>query len=394
MNRIWRIMTSLRLTVILLSFSMALIFFGTLDQVHFGIYEVQKRYFESFLVLWSYPKQWLGGSALHWLMIPLPGGYLLAILLLANLVCAHFKYFVAKWNKVGIVLIHVGVLVLIISGVATSFFQQESQMWLTSDEPVNYSKSTLENEFVIIDNTDTSKPKTYHVDEEDLKKHKASKLAGSPFSLKLEKFYPNSDLGLRSANPEVKEKSLATHGAGVKMDIVVFPKPVSYRQDETNIATAYVTVIADDEVIGTWLISTMIDNRFPPQKFTYDDKDYEIALRFKRTYFPFSLKLLEFKHDKYPGTEIPRNFSSLVQINDPANDTDRSVLIYMNNPLRYEGYTFYQASYGEEDGTSILQVVRNPGWVLPYCAVLLIGIGLLVHFIMHLLKYLKRRSEI
>lgn len=370
---------------------MALIFFGTLDQVHYGIYEVQKRYFESLFVFWSYPKQWLWGNLLHWFKLPLPGGYLLAILLLTNLICAHFKYFVPKWSKLGIFLLHGGFVLLIISGVATSFFQKESQMWLSQEVPINFSESTREYEFVIVDLNPTS-PKTYLIPEEDLKNKKEAKLQGSPFSLQLIKFYPNSDLGLRSDNPNIKEKSLATHGAGVKMDIVVFPKPISYRQDEPNMPTAYITIMADDEIIGTWLVSTIINDQFPPQKFTYNDNDYAVALRFKRTYFPFSLKLLEFKHDLYPGTDIPRNFSSQVQIINPNDETDRSVLIYMNNPLRYNGYTFYQASYGERDGSSVLQVVRNPGWLLPYLSVLLIGLGLLIHFIMHLLKYLKRRS--
>lgn len=371
---------------------MALIFFGTLDQVHYGIYEVQKRYFESFLVVWSYPKQWLWGNTLQWFVLPLPGGYLLAILLLINLVCAHFKYFVAKWSKFGIALIHGGIILLIISGVITSLFQNESQMWLTQKIPTNYSESTREYEFVIADINPTS-PKTYLISEEELKNKKEAKLQGSPFSLQLVKFYPNSDLGLRSANPNIKEKSLATHGAGVKMDIVVFPKPISYRQDEPNMPTAYVTIKTDDEVIGTWLVSTIINNQFPPQKFTYNDNDYAVALRFKRTYFPFSLELLEFKHDLYPGTDIPRNFSSLVQIIDPIKETDRSVLIYMNNPLRYNGYTFYQASYGERDSSSVLQVVRNPGWLLPYLSVLLIGLGLFFHFTIHLLKYLKNLNS-
>ena len=33
----------------------------------------------------------------------------------------------------------------------------------------------------------------------------------------------------------------------------------------------------------------------------------------------------------------------------------------MNNPLRYNGETFYQSSYLPGDGGTILQVVRNPG---------------------------------
>jgi len=42
------------------------------------------------------------------------------------------------------------------------------------------------------------------------------------------------------------------------------------------------------------------------------------------------------------------------------------VLIFMNQPLRYAGKTFYQASFGKGDTLSVLQVVKNPGWLLPY----------------------------
>lgn len=392
MNKLWTIATSLKLTVILLGFSMALIFFGTLDQVEFGIYEVQKRYFESFFAIWSYPIQWPGGKSLQWLALPLPGGYLLAILLFINLLAAHFKYFVPKWNKVGIVMIHVGVLLLLISGVVTSLFQEESRMVLASEELSNYSQIIRENELVIIDKSDPNKAQTHVVSEKALKSEKTISIAGTPLFIKLEKFYPNSFLGLRSQYPDAPEKSLATQGAGVKMDIVVIPLPITYKQDEINLATAYVAVKAADENIGTWLVSTRIDDNFPPQKFTYEEKPYEIALRPKRINLPFALKLIKFSHEVYPGTEIPRNFSSLVEIVDPNKAVNRTVLIYMNNPLRYGGYTFYQASYTENTGQPILQVVKNPGWLLPYFSVLLIGLGLVVHFFLHLLKYLNRKT--
>lgn len=391
MKKIWTILTSLRFTVILLGLAMALVFFGTLEQVEFGIYEVQKRYFKNILVFWSYPTQWPGSVYLSWIKIPLLGGYLLAILLLLNLICAHFKYFIPKWNKLGILLIHGGLVLLIISGLLTSFLQDEWQMVLVPGEKVNSVKSIRENEFVIIDRTNTDAIKTYSVDEEKLRKMGEMGLGGSPFSLKLEKFYANADLGLRSQNPEIKEKSLATHGAGVKMDIVVFPKEVTYRQDEVNVAVAYVTVKANEEDIGTWLVSTMIDDRFPPQRVIYEDGDYEIALRFKQKELPFSLKLLEFKHDTYPGTDIAKNFSSLVQIEDARDGTDRAVLIYMNNPLRYGGYSFYQASYEPGGASSILQVVKNPGWMFPYFGVILVGVGLFFHFVLHLVNYLRRK---
>lgn len=45
---------------------MMLVFFGTLAQVEFGVYEVQRRYFESFFVAWAYPRQWFLGDVLYW----------------------------------------------------------------------------------------------------------------------------------------------------------------------------------------------------------------------------------------------------------------------------------------------------------------------------------------
>ncbi len=67
------------------------------------------------------------------------------------------------------------------------------------------------------------------------------------------------------------------------------------------------------------------------------------------------------------------------------------MLIYMNNPLRYRGETFYQASFKPGDGGTVLQVVRNPGWLLPYIACTLGALGMLIHFGMHLTRFVNRR---
>ena len=60
MRQLLKFFSSLQLTVALLSLSMALIFFGTLDQVEYGIWHTQKLYFESFLAVWAYPEAWVG----------------------------------------------------------------------------------------------------------------------------------------------------------------------------------------------------------------------------------------------------------------------------------------------------------------------------------------------
>jgi hypothetical protein len=52
----------------------------------------------------------------------------------------------------------------------------------------------------------------------------------------------------------------------------------------------------------------------------------------------------------------------------------------MNQPLRYDGKAFYQASFGKQDTLTILQVVQNPGWLIPYISTVLVTLGLFIHF--------------
>jgi hypothetical protein len=118
-----------------------------------------------------------------------------------------------------------------------------------------------------------------------------------------------------------------------------------------------------------------------------------------REYKPFALTLLRTTHEKYAGTDIPKNFQSRVRLRHAATGEDREVDIYMNNPLRHEGYTFFQYQMGREQvaeggrGTSALQVVRNPSWITPYVGCVLVGLGLLVQFLIHLVKFIARRPR-
>src|ERR1700719_723967 len=69
-RKIVDLITSLKLTIVCLTAGMALIFAGTLAQVHLGIHEAQQRYFQSWLVWWP--------AEGHGVRIPLfPGGHLI-----------------------------------------------------------------------------------------------------------------------------------------------------------------------------------------------------------------------------------------------------------------------------------------------------------------------------
>jgi hypothetical protein len=66
----------------------------------------------------------------------------------------------------------------------------------------------------------------------------------------------------------------------------------------------------------------------------------------------------------------------------------------MNNPLRYAGLTFYQAGFENDDKTTILQVVRNPSWTMPYIACTLMTLGLLIQFCIHLFGFIAKRRKL
>lgn len=386
MQRLFRFFSSIRLTVVLLACSMLLVFWGTLAQVDLGIHEVQHRFFESFILVIPL----IAVEKFRWIGLPFPGGYTVGILLLINLICAHFRYYRPSKKKIGIVFIHGGFVLLIISGFLTSALQQETNMWLEEGEETRFLESSRENELVFINKSHPEQDTVVSIPERLLKEGASFSPDTLPFSVKVTYFYPNADIGLRSQNPTTKPNP-ATHGAGAKMDIVVMSKAISYKDDEPNTVTAYVELSDKGGVIGTWLTSNLMDERFPPQKVEVDGNTFEIALRFKRTYLPYSIELVDFKHDRYPGTQIPRNFSSQIKVLNETTREVRPALISMNHPLRYEGLTFYQASFAKNDTASMLLVVRNPSWQLPYIAVLIMGLGLLIHFVIQLTHFLKKR---
>jgi len=139
-----------------------------------------------------------------------------------------------------------------------------------------------------------------------------------------------------------------------------------------------------------------------PQSVEINDKPFTFVLRPTRIYQPFSLTLLKATHTVYPGTDIPKDFRSRVLLQNSGIGEKREVEISMNHPLRYEGLTFYQyqmdagqvAQQAGRTPSSVLQVVRNPSWLTPYIGCAMVGAGLLIQFLTHLIGFVsKRRTQ-
>lgn len=372
---------SLKLTVSLLALSAVLVFLATIDQVHLGIWAVQEKWFKSFIVLHEFK-----GVALP----VFPGGYFIGGLLLLNLLAAHANRFAVTWKKAGIQLVHFGLILLLLGELFTGLFQEEYQMRLDEGQTKNYSESWRFNELAVVDTSSATEDVVTVIPERLLAKGDELQTPALPFRIVARTYFPNATLMTKeqAGNAPAAVPHDATAGIGPRL--ALFPLPVTYKQDQRNLPATVVEFIGAEGSLGTYLLSTML---IEPERFSYAGREWAVSLRFQRAYKPYSLTLVDFTHDRYAGTEIPKNFASRVKLTTPDGTQDREVKIFMNNPLRYDGLTFFQAGFDNNDKTTVLQVVRNPSWLIPYLSCLLMAVGLYWQFGWHLVLFRTRRAD-
>ena len=118
----------------------------------------------------------------------------------------------------------------------------------------------------------------------------------------------------------------------------------------------------------------------------------------KEIMLPYELTLDHFKMNKDPGTNNPASYESFVHLLDGRNtDGIQKHHIYMNNPLKYDDFTFYQSSYfpigPNEQYGSVLTINYDPGRFFKYLASLLIVFGSIWHFVLRRTKKKKDIAE-
>lgn len=107
---------------------------------------------------------------------------------------------------------------------------------------------------------------------------------------------------------------------------------------------------------------------------------------------PFTLKLDEFTADFHPGTLRASKFVSKVSRSE--NGSQAKVTIQMNEPMRYEGLTFFQASFGppgagpNDKMYSVFEIVKNPADQWPKYSLYIVTFGMAVTFITKLVGFI------
>lgn len=488
-----KVLTSLRVTVWTLFISVLLVFFGSLAQVGEGLWDAQARWFKSWFVF-NPP------SDPMWFWLPVfPGGHLLGTVLLVNLLAAHFKRFQWSFQKVGIQITHLGIIMLLVGQFLTDELAVESMLSFREGETKQYTEHHRHSELVFTTDVADNQEQVVAVPEALLADEGQFGNPALPFQVKVLKYAENGDVlerakvletyerlkgalgimeskygsgdlvelakeaqgsegradvwrgalrkvgekdfadvpgaaGRVAADParaaELRKNLIATFrsqmldanirrgdedayvaealrdgreiteatlpaatpdGAGSRA--VAIPRPVRKDDQARNFPFAIVDLLgADGKSIGKYLVAATLRQ----QNVEAGGKTWALGMRQERYYLPYTMKLVKATHDVYQGTEIPKDYRSRVLLEHPGKKERRETEIYMNQPFRYDGLTYYQSQMGVDQRnqaikTSGLQVVENPSWLTPYAGCLVVGLGMLWQFLWHLSKFFSKR---
>ncbi len=417
---------SLKITVALFAIAVFLVFFGTIAQKSTGIWTVVQDYFYSYAVkvqvqhLFEFTKIFFGfpmkSKTEMWFWFP--GGFLIGLLMFANLLFAHTLQFVnlisgvrkevnrgSPWSRLGLLvlkrtgiyILHGGVILLLVGEWVTREGQLEQQMTIPEGGSSNFAFDTRKHELAFIDGSDPAHDRVTVVTAERLRealaKGETIRHPDLPVDVRPVYYFVNSNLD-ELGSPALAARALGGNpsGTGLGAKFVAWKEPEVSGVDTTNkmdVPSGYVELLEKDtdKVIGTYLVTTILPSE---QIVDIAGKKTSFALRHARHYKPYRLELIDFKFERYIGTSTAKNYSSQVRLIDPEQGQNRETTISMNEPLRHRGETYYQSSFTPDEKTTILQVVYNPAAELPYISCALVTLGMIVHFGIYLVQFLIR----
>lgn len=361
-------MFSVPLTVICLALLMILTFWGTLYQVEHGLFAAQEKFFSSYVIM-------VFG------VIPFPGAKLVLGVLMLNLLGYMINMLVFQPLKPGILMIHAGLLVLLIGGAITHHFGEESYLSLWEDEASNVSASYFEWELAVW-KRDGAIRDVYAIDTKGLRPGDVLDYHPVPIRVEVEQYYANA----RAYQTKDGDSPYLSSFNISRIE----PAPLE-KEPPQNVATGIFKVSAPGMEPVTVLL---FGEDVAPLVIPVGNDEFALGLHRKRYPLPLLAKLIDFKRQMHPGTEVPASFSSLVEIQ--ADGITRELTISMNKPLRHRGFTLYQQSYqispdGKESST--FAVARNYGRLLPYVGTAIIVLGMVVHFVAMLIKQARKRRK-
>jgi hypothetical protein len=363
------------LAVVILSFQLLLTFLGTIAQANEGLYLVQKKYFDSFF-LW----QPIYGP----LAIPLPGGYLLMLLLFYNLLVGGIIRAPRRLRQPGMLIAHGGILFLLISGFVSHHFSLNGGMQIlegeSSAEFASYHDWSIELRRQVGDTVTV-----YQIPDSRLK------TAGAG----AERTFVADDLpvDITVAGYAVNCVPRPAGEAMLSAAVDGFYLQTVPRADagERNVPGSY--VLLAEKGGGPTHSAIVWGLERAPYTTTLGGEQWSVAMVRQSWPLPFRIVLDKLSVQFHPNTGMAKVFlSDVTKIEGRSHE---SIKITMNEPFRYKGYTLFQSSWGPANAPegarlySGFAVVKNPVDHWPLYACIIVSIGLLIHFFQRLAVHLR-----
>ncbi|MDX1945773.1 MAG: cytochrome c biogenesis protein CcsA [Pirellulaceae bacterium] len=315
----------------------------------------------------------------------------------------------------GMVLLHAGIGLLMFNEIWVAMHAVEWQVTLEEGQSTNFLRDIRTTELAIIDPSNAKTDQHTVIPRSLLTENLAAnaKLANKkkppvpiadpqnllPFNVRTVLYYANADIAPLKEGDEPQ----GTKGLALSEKLVEIPAAKGTDTGGAVDMAGIAIQLSDKKTgadLGTYVLSQLSSESKTPEKFaervTVGDKTYDLYLRFKREYKPYSIALVDVRKDDYVASDTPRNYSSDIRLTDEAAGVDQPIHIKMNDPLRYRGDTMYQSGYHPLPGggeATTLQVVRNRGWMIPYVACAIVGIGMLAHFLITITRFIGRREN-
>ena len=306
-------------------------------------------------------------------------------------------------RKAGIVIVHLGLAGLMLNEIYVTATNEEQRMMISEGQTVSTAIDIREIEFVAINQEDPEVDEIIVVPGEKLRSGEWISHPDLPFQLKCDSYLRNARL--------IRDNGTMNNGAttGLGEDWLAVPVDAGIGTDSAQVAdsaAAYVSLRKGDGKVesdgegknglGTYMVAQIAYDSAMVDSVKIDGKPWQIGLRYKTAYKPYSMTLNDVQAEYYLSTEVPRWFASEVTLNDSRTGTSSEQRIWMNNPLRYADETFYQSNYVRDKSGSeitVLQVVRNQGWMIPYVCCMFTVIGLVAQFGSSLTAHLEKQRK-
>lgn len=366
--------SSLGLSCALLILLALLTYLGTIDQVENGLFEAQKKYFES-LIVWKA----IGP-------FPMPGAYLVMMVLFVNLVLGGIVRIRKSWATAGVIIGHVGILMMLGAGLVKFYWSKEGHVTLYEGQSKSEFESYYDWELVVFEPTERGTTLEHPIAPQAVAS--ATGAAGRvfrdptlPFELQVSHYMRNCRLMPKGPMFEVDVPVIG----GMFLNGIPLDK-----EAEQNVPGVYVTARGRDGTSTSGLVWGLADD---PLTATFAGKPYAFSLRRQRFPMPFTVRLDKFTKENQPRMDMAKLFSSDVSVSEPQGT--RAVKISMNEPLRDKGLVLYQASWGPSNAKpgdplfSTLAVVSNPSDQWPLYSCIVIAAGMLLHFSRKLVRHVR-----